>query len=162
MRFLAKYWQKWTKRGNFGHFLSKRYLLVRKFFIFFGKIREISKWQREWFGKNSWGLGGQGRFSILRGSPPPCYTHVLNILYVYVLYVNSTTYIQYIQMLIFERFHFALSVQMHLQLDNTAKENKNRHLMNCLGWLVKSGILDTITVGFLPKGHTHVQVDCFV
>ncbi len=49
-----------------------------------------------------------------------------------------------------------------VQVDNCTRENKNHYFMAYLQSLVALGIFDTVEVGFLPKGHTHEDVDqCF-
>jgi len=49
--------------------------------------------------------------------------------------------------------------RIYLQLDNTAKQNKNKYLMGMLGYLVHIGVTEKIIVSFLPKGHTHEDID---
>ena len=49
--------------------------------------------------------------------------------------------------------------KLFLQLDNTAKQNKNRYLLGLLGYLVHIGVFDKVLVSFLPKGHTHEDID---
>ena len=46
-----------------------------------------------------------------------------------------------------------------IQLDNAAKENKNKWVLAFLTWLVHCGWFFEIVVSFLPPGHTHVDVD---
>jgi hypothetical protein len=46
-----------------------------------------------------------------------------------------------------------------LQLDNTARENKNKWMFAFLSWLVHLGWFLEVVVSFLPCGHTHVDVD---
>jgi len=48
---------------------------------------------------------------------------------------------------------------MYLQLDNTARENKNRYVFSFLSLLVQKKIFKKIKVNFLPVGHTHEDVD---
>jgi hypothetical protein len=48
---------------------------------------------------------------------------------------------------------------LHLQLDNCAKENKNRWLIGFFAYLIGVGLLDNLTVDFLPPGHTHIDID---
>lgn len=50
---------------------------------------------------------------------------------------------------------------LYLQLDNTARENKNRHVFAFLSLLVELNIFKKIKVGFLMVGHTHEDVDQF-
>jgi hypothetical protein len=42
-----------------------------------------------------------------------------------------------------------------LQLDNTARENKNKYVMAFLAFLVDTGVFEEIWVNFLLVGHTH-------
>ena len=48
-----------------------------------------------------------------------------------------------------------------LQLDNCGGENKNHPVMAYCALLVAKGALDSVTVAFLPVGHTHEDVDGF-
>ncbi len=49
-----------------------------------------------------------------------------------------------------------------VQMDNCTRENKNRYLLSYLESLVALDVFDVIEAGFLPKGHTHEDVDqCF-
>lgn len=48
---------------------------------------------------------------------------------------------------------------MYLQLDNTCKQNKNQFLLGILGYLVFNDVHDKIIISFLPKGHTHEDID---
>ena len=51
---------------------------------------------------------------------------------------------------------------LFVQVDNCHRENKNRYLLSYLEYLVVMDIFDKVEVGFLPKGHTHEDVDqCF-
>jgi hypothetical protein len=49
----------------------------------------------------------------------------------------------------------------YLQLDNTAKENRNKILFSYLCHLVLRGVFKTICISFLPVGHTH-EVICII
>ena len=49
--------------------------------------------------------------------------------------------------------------ELHLQLDNTTKDNKNHTVFAFLAWLVQSGNFHKVTVSFLPVGHTHEDID---
>lgn len=53
----------------------------------------------------------------------------------------------------------ALPPVLYLQLDNTARENKNKFVMAYLNMLVHLGVFKKIKVGFLLVGHTHDQID---
>jgi hypothetical protein len=44
---------------------------------------------------------------------------------------------------------------LYLQLDNTARENKNKFVMTFLALLVERGVFEKIKVNFLLVGHTH-------
>lgn len=52
-----------------------------------------------------------------------------------------------------------LSQVLYLQLDNTARENKNQTLLAYLSMLVEKEIFKKIKVGFLLVGHTHDHID---
>ena len=41
---------------------------------------------------------------------------------------------------------------MHIQLDNTTRENKNKYVMSFCQWLVAVGLVLEIRVGFLIVG----------
>ena len=47
----------------------------------------------------------------------------------------------------------------HLQLDSCFKENKNRWALGFQAVVVGLGIFKKVTCDFLPKGHTHIDVD---
>lgn len=48
---------------------------------------------------------------------------------------------------------------LYLQLDNTARENKNKFVMAYLNMLVYTGVFRKVKVSFLLVGHTHDQID---
>jgi hypothetical protein len=48
---------------------------------------------------------------------------------------------------------------LHVQLDNTSKDNKNHTVFGFLAWLVAEGHFVNATVSFLPVGHTHEDID---
>jgi hypothetical protein len=48
---------------------------------------------------------------------------------------------------------------LYLQLDNTARENKNNLLFSYLHMLIQKKVFKKIKVGFLLVGHTHDQID---
>ena len=50
---------------------------------------------------------------------------------------------------------------LYLQLDNCAKDNKNKNLFAFLAHLVLRGVFKKIKVGFEIVGHTHDKVDQF-
>ena len=48
---------------------------------------------------------------------------------------------------------------LYVQLDNTARENKNSTVFGYLSTLVDKGIFKKIKVNFLLVGHTHDHID---
>jgi hypothetical protein len=48
---------------------------------------------------------------------------------------------------------------LHVQLDNTSKDNKNRGTFGYFAYLVASGTFKKVVVSFLPVGHTHEDID---
>ena len=50
-------------------------------------------------------------------------------------------------------------VELYVQLDNTAKDNKNKATLGYFGYLVGSGVFKRVIVSFLPVGHTHEDID---
>ena len=48
---------------------------------------------------------------------------------------------------------------LHLQLDNTSKQNKNKFMIGYLACLVKWHVFSQVYLSFLPVGHTHEDVD---
>src|SRR4051812_21052559 len=48
-----------------------------------------------------------------------------------------------------------LPPRLYLQLDNTARENRNRFVFAYLNMLIRRGVFKEIHVSFLPVGHTH-------
>jgi len=49
--------------------------------------------------------------------------------------------------------------RLHLQLDNTSKDQKNKYFLAFIAFLVASSVFDTIELMFLQPGHTHEDVD---
>ena len=62
-----------------------------------------------------------------------------------------------------ESRHGALPLpkNLYLQLDNSAKDNKNQYLMAFLSLLTARGVFREIQVGFLLVGHTHEDIDAY-
>ena len=54
-----------------------------------------------------------------------------------------------------------LPERLYLQLDNSAKDNKNQFLMAFLSMLIYGGVFKEIQVGFLLVGHTHEDIDAY-
>ena len=52
-----------------------------------------------------------------------------------------------------------LPKKLFLQLDNSAKDNKNRYVMAFCSLLTVRRIFKEVTVGFLVVGHTHEDID---
>jgi len=48
---------------------------------------------------------------------------------------------------------------LHIQLDNTTGENKNKIMVAFCAWLVASGKVKHVRVFFLKVGHTHIIID---
>ncbi|XP_064397846.1 uncharacterized protein LOC135344551 [Halichondria panicea] len=48
---------------------------------------------------------------------------------------------------------------LNIQLDNTAKENKNKFFLGFCALLVERKIFTKVRVNFLPVGHTHEDID---
>ncbi len=55
-----------------------------------------------------------------------------------------------------------LPPKFFVQVDNCSRENKNHFFMAYMESLVALGVFKSVEVGFLPKGHTHEDIDqCF-
>jgi hypothetical protein len=54
-----------------------------------------------------------------------------------------------------------LPKRLYLQLDNSAKDNKNRFVMAFYLLLTARGIFKEVIVGFLVVGHTHEDIDAY-
>lgn len=52
-----------------------------------------------------------------------------------------------------------LPMHLHIQVDNTARENKNQKVFRWCLALVQRGVFRTISLAFLRKGHTHEDID---
>lgn len=52
-----------------------------------------------------------------------------------------------------------LPKKVRIQLDNTAKQNKNKYMVGWMHWLVAMRTFDEIDLHFFPVGHTHADVD---
>lgn len=48
---------------------------------------------------------------------------------------------------------------LHLQMDNTSKDNKNHYLLGFSGMLVAERVFREVHAFFLPVGHTHQEID---
>ena len=51
--------------------------------------------------------------------------------------------------------------KLYLQLDNSAKDNKNKYLMAFLSLLTAQVVFEEIQAGFLLVGHTHEDIDAY-
>jgi hypothetical protein len=49
--------------------------------------------------------------------------------------------------------------KLYVQLDNTTRQCKNRFVVGYLAYLVECGVFKKIVLSFLPKGHTHEDID---
>jgi hypothetical protein len=54
-----------------------------------------------------------------------------------------------------------LPKRLYLQLDNSAKDNKNRFVMAFCLLLTARGIFKEVTVRFLVVGHTYEDIDAY-
>jgi hypothetical protein len=54
-----------------------------------------------------------------------------------------------------------LPKRLYLQLDNSAKDNKNRFVMAFCSLLTARGIFKEVTMGFLVVGHTYEDIDAY-
>ena len=52
-----------------------------------------------------------------------------------------------------------LPPRLVIQMDNTAKDNKNHNLLGFAGMLLSEGYFQEIEAHFLPVGHTHQEID---
>ena len=52
-----------------------------------------------------------------------------------------------------------LPPRLFLQMDNTARDNKNHYLLGFCAMLLNEGIFQEVEVHFLPVGHTHTDID---
>ena len=57
------------------------------------------------------------------------------------------------------RLAVPLPKKLFLQLDNSAKDNKNRYVMAFCSLLTTRRIFKEVTVGFLIVGHTHKDIN---
>lgn len=48
---------------------------------------------------------------------------------------------------------------LYLQFDNCSCENKNKYMLAYCHWLVANQVFRSITMSFLPVGHTHEDID---
>ncbi|ELR15619.1 uncharacterized protein ACA1_377230 [Acanthamoeba castellanii str. Neff] len=48
---------------------------------------------------------------------------------------------------------------LYLQFDNCSWENKNKYMLAYCHWLVFNKVFQSITISFLPVGHTHEDID---
>ena len=57
--------------------------------------------------------------------------------------------------------HKPLPRKLYLQLDNSAKDKKNKYLMAFLSLVTTWGVSEEIQVGFLLVGHMHEDIDAY-
>ena len=57
--------------------------------------------------------------------------------------------------------HKPLPRKLYLQLDNSAKNNKNKYLMAFFSLLIVRDVFKEIQAGFLLVGHTHEDIDAY-
>lgn len=46
---------------------------------------------------------------------------------------------------------------LYLQMDNCARENKNKAMLGYLSWLVEKGVFNKVVLGFLPVGYAPLR-----
>ncbi len=49
--------------------------------------------------------------------------------------------------------------KLFFQMDNCVKDNKNRHLLASLFFLITRKVFEEVQLGFLVIGHTHENID---
>ena len=53
----------------------------------------------------------------------------------------------------------SLPKHLHIQMDNSGKENKNNNMHGFLAALTQLGLFEMVDISYLPTGHTHEDVD---
>lgn len=53
----------------------------------------------------------------------------------------------------------AMPAHLTIQMDNTARENRNQYVVKWASWLVVRGVFRSVQLHFLLVGHTHINVD---
>jgi hypothetical protein len=53
----------------------------------------------------------------------------------------------------------SLLKKLFFQMDNCVKDNKNRHLLAFLFFLIIRKVFEEVQLGFLVVGHTHENID---
>jgi hypothetical protein len=74
---------------------------------------------------------------------------------------NITIQVLHYVLLAIKRCEGSIPPIIHVQLDNTTKQNKGRFLMAYLAFLVQMGVIKQAYCNFLPVGHTHEDIDQF-
>jgi hypothetical protein len=59
----------------------------------------------------------------------------------------------------YEQRYGRLPARIRLQLDNTAKDNKNYVLLGYMATLIQLGLIEHAELHYLLVGHTHNDVD---
>lgn len=74
---------------------------------------------------------------------------------------NTATNIEVISRMLVQIFdtHKGLPLGLHLQQDNTSRECKNQKMLKWALKLVGLGVFKWITLNYLVKGHTHIDID---
>ncbi len=55
--------------------------------------------------------------------------------------------------------NFTSAKSLLLQMDNCVKNNKNRHLLAFLSFLIARKVFEEMKLRFLVVGHTHEDID---
>jgi hypothetical protein len=74
---------------------------------------------------------------------------------------NITIQVLHEVLLAIKRAEGSIPPIIHIQLDNTTKQNKGRYLMAYLAYLIQQGVIKEAYCNFLPVGHTHEDIDQF-
>ncbi|XP_062621696.1 uncharacterized protein LOC134283269 [Saccostrea cucullata] len=74
-------------------------------------------------------------------------------------YSHSTNLTLSILLSVFYSLRDSMPNVLYLQMDNCARENKNRYLLAFFCFLVEVGLFRKIKISFLMVGHTHEDVD---
>lgn len=72
---------------------------------------------------------------------------------------NLVCTVLYLSLMMHVQLGRPLGHRLHLQLDNTTAENKNRTLIGGVGLLVAWGVFHEAVIFFLPVGHTYNELD---
>lgn len=72
---------------------------------------------------------------------------------------NSNIQVLWNEIVAFSDYYGRLPRVLNIQMDNTGKDNKNRHMFAFAGWLVARGVFEEVRLNSLHVSHTHEDVD---